>query len=154
MLRRLQALATGTTDAQASNEAVAYLCLRLTIGVAMLVHGANRIAHGPGEFAADMVRQFAGTILPVFQVRLFGLTLPFIEAALGISLLLGLLTRLALIVGALLMIALVFGTTLREQFMIVGIQLIYAVIYFILIFNLRHNRLSLDYFLGWQGVNR
>jgi hypothetical protein len=42
------------------------------------------------------------------------------------------------------MTALVFGMTLREQFMIVGVQLIYAAIYFVLIYHLRHNHISLD----------
>jgi hypothetical protein len=46
------------------------------------------------------------------------------------------------------MTVLVFGTTLREQFMIVGVQLIYATIYFVLIYHLRHNQISLDRFLG------
>jgi thiosulfate dehydrogenase [quinone] large subunit len=149
MLQRLRArVVTGWSPRLPSDEAVAYALLRLTIGVTMLVHGANRIARGPEQFAAGMVRDFAATILPAFQVHLFGLSLPFIEAALGVLLILGLLTRWALVVGALLMIALVFGTTLREQFVTVGIQLIYAAIYFILIFNLRHNLLSLDHFLG------
>lgn len=154
VLQRLQARLSGTTSRPVSDEAEAYLLLRVTIGVTMLVHGANRIAHGPEQFAAGMVREFAGTILPVLQVRLFGLTLPFVEAAIGVLLILGLLTRLALIAAALLMIALVFGTTLREQFVTVGIQLIYAAIYFILIFNLRHNLISLDNFLGQQGANK
>jgi thiosulfate dehydrogenase (quinone) large subunit len=132
----------------ASDQALAYVLLRLTLGVTILIHGANRIGHGPEQFAAEMVKDFAGTILPVFSVHLFGLTLPFIEAAIGFLLTLGLLTRSALIVGALLMTSLVFGTTLREQFIIVGIQLIFATIYFILIYNLRYNRLSLDHLLG------
>jgi hypothetical protein len=46
------------------------------------------------------------------------------------------------------MTVLVFGTTLREQFMIVGVQLIYAAIYFVLIYHLRHNQISLDRFLA------
>jgi thiosulfate dehydrogenase (quinone) large subunit len=65
----------------------------------------------------------------------------------GALLIVGLLTRVALVVGALLIAALVFGMTLREQFMIVGIQLIYAAVYFVLISNVRHNSISLDRFL-------
>ena len=136
------------TGLLASDEALAYVLLRSTLGVTMLIHGTNRIAHGPEQFAAGMVRDFAGTMLPLFMVHLLGLTLPFMEAALGFLLILGLLTRWALVAGALLMIVLVFGMTLRDQFIIVGVQLIYAAIFFILIFNLRHNRLSIDHFLG------
>jgi thiosulfate dehydrogenase [quinone] large subunit len=112
-----------TTSGLAPDEALAYVLLRLTLGVTMLVHGANRIAYGPEQFAAGLVRDFAGTILPVSLVHLFALTLPFMEAALGVLLILGLLTRLSLVVGALLMTALVFGMTLREQFMIPSIRI-------------------------------
>ncbi len=130
MLQRLQARhVTGTTGALASDEALAYVLLRLTVGVTMLIHGTNRIGHGPEQFAAVLVRDFAPTILPEFLVHLFALTLPFLEAALGVLLIPGLLTRLSLVVVPLLMTALVFGTTLREQFMTVGIQLIYAAIF-------------------------
>jgi thiosulfate dehydrogenase (quinone) large subunit len=130
-----------------SDHALAYTLLRLTLGVTIFVHGANRILHGPQNFAAGMDKDFAGTIMPAFMVHSFGLTLPFFETVVGALLLVGLLTRAALLVGALLMAALVLGTTLREQFMIVGIQLIYAAIYFVLISNLRHNSISLDRFL-------
>ena len=131
-----------------SDQALAYALLRLTLGVTMLVHGANRIAVGVQQFAAGLDRDFAHTFLPASMVHLFALTLPFFEAAIGVLLVTGLLTRLALVLGALIMTALVFGTTLREQFMIVGVQLIYAAIYFVLIYHLRHNQISLDRFLA------
>ena len=127
-----------------SDHALGYALLRLTLGLTIFVHGATRILHGAQNFAAGMDKDFAGTIMPAFMVLWFGLTLPFFEAAVGALLIIGLLTRAALLVGALLIAALVFGTTLREQFMIVGIQMIYAVIYFVLICNLRHNSISLD----------
>jgi len=89
---------TGTTGALAPDEALAYVLLRLTVGVTMLIHGTNRIGHGPEQFAAVLVRDFAPTILPEFLVHLFALTLPFLEAALGVLLIPGLLTRLSLVV--------------------------------------------------------
>jgi thiosulfate dehydrogenase (quinone) large subunit len=130
------------------DQALAYTLLRITLGVTIFVHGANRILHGVQTFAAGMDKDFAGTIMPALMVHMFGLSLPFFEAVIGALLIIGLLTRAALVVGALLIAALVFGMTLREQFMIVGIQLIYATIYFVLISNLRHNSISLDRFLG------
>jgi thiosulfate dehydrogenase (quinone) large subunit len=139
---------SGATSGLPSDQALAYVLLRLTLGVTMVVHGANRIVHGVEQFAAGLDRDFAGTILPAVLVHLFAWILPFIEAGIGALLILGLLTRAALVAGALLMTVLVFGMTLREQFMIVGIQLIYAVIYFVLIYNLRHNSVSLDRFLA------
>ena len=130
-----------------ADQALAYTLLRLTLGVAIFVHRANRILHGVHNFAAGMDKDFVGTIMPALMVHLFGLTLPFFEAVIGALLIVGLLTRVALVVGALLIAALVFGMTVREQFMIVGIQLIYAAIYFVLISNVRHNSISLDRFL-------
>ena len=127
-----------------SDEALAYTLLRLTLGATMLVHGAHRIAVGVQQFASGLDRDFAHTFLPASMVHLFALTLPFFEAAIGVLLVMGPVTRFALVLGALIMIVLVFGMTLREQFMTVGIQLIYAAIYFILIYHLRHNHISLD----------
>ena len=97
-----------------SDQALTYALLRLTLGVTMLVHGANRIAVGVQQFAAGIDRDFAHTFLPASMVHLFALTLPFFEAAIGVLLVTGLLTRFALVLGAL--ITLVFGMTLREQF--------------------------------------
>jgi thiosulfate dehydrogenase (quinone) large subunit len=128
-----------------SDQALAYTLLRLTLGVTIFVHGANRILHGVQSFAAGMEKDFAATIMPTVMVHLFGLTLPFFEAVVGALLIVGLLTRAALVVGALLMITLVFGMTLREQFIIVGVQMIYAAIYFVLISDLRHNSISVDH---------
>jgi uncharacterized membrane protein YphA (DoxX/SURF4 family) len=91
-----------------SDQALACTLLRLTLGLAMFVHGANRILHGAQNFAAGMDKDFAGTILPALMVHLFGLTLPFFEAVVGAPLIIGLLTRAALLVGALLMAALGF----------------------------------------------
>ncbi len=133
------------------DQALAYALLRLTLGITIFLHGTNRIEHGIQNFAAAMNKDFAATILPRLLVHLFGLTLPFFEAAVGALLMVGLLTRMALVVGALLMAALVFGMTLREQFIVVGVQLIYAAIYFILLSNLRYNSISLDGFLGLKG---
>lgn len=75
-----------------------------------------------------MDKDFVGTIMPALMVHLFGLTLPFFEAVIGALLIVGLLTRVALVVGALLIAALVFGMTVREQFMIVALlQIVWKV---------------------------
>ena len=50
------------------------------------------------------------------------------------------------------MAALVLAMTLREQFTIVGIHLIYAAIFFVLISNPRHNSISLTAFF-FEGAD-
>jgi thiosulfate dehydrogenase (quinone) large subunit len=56
----------------------------------------------------------------------------------------GALTRVALIAGALLIVLLTFGSTLHQDWDIAGLQLIYALVYFVLIGLRQHNSLSID----------
>jgi uncharacterized membrane protein YphA (DoxX/SURF4 family) len=70
---------------------LAYLLLRLTLGLNILLHGAVRLP-ALGAFAAGMVQQFADSPLPAMAVRLFGLLLPFLETAIGLLLTIGLWT--------------------------------------------------------------
>jgi thiosulfate dehydrogenase [quinone] large subunit len=74
----------------------------------------------------------------------FGLVLPWVEATLGLLLLLGLATRFALIAASLTILALTFGSTLRQDWESAGLQLIYAAIYAALLAFRRDNAYSLD----------
>ncbi len=123
---------------------VAYALLRITLGVNIAVHGVSRIMAGTAGFAASLTSQFAGTPLPHFAVQGFGYVLPLAEAVIGLAVLLGLFTRVALIAGALVMVALTFGTCLRQDWNVAGLQLIYSTVYFILIGFLRYNAFSMD----------
>jgi thiosulfate dehydrogenase [quinone] large subunit len=91
-----------------------------------------------------MVQTFHNTFLPDFMVRPFALSVPPVEAVLGTLLCLGLFTRWTLIAGALWMVALVFGTTLRQDYPTVAIQLLYALLFFVLQVWESSNRISLD----------
>jgi hypothetical protein len=64
---------------------LAYLLLRLTLGLTIRLHGAVRVP-ALGAFVEGMVRQLTDTPLPAVAVRLFGLVLPFLEAAIGLLL--------------------------------------------------------------------
>jgi thiosulfate dehydrogenase [quinone] large subunit len=87
---------------------------------------------------------FQNTLLPTALVVPFGYALPWLEALLGILILIGFRTREALVSGALLMLALTFGTALREDWDVAGIQLLYSAVYAVLIAALRYNGLSVD----------
>ena len=128
------------TDAQ-----LAYAIFRVTLGINILIHGLGRIL-GPGarEFAAKTGAEFGGTPLPAGLVHLFLVVLPFAEATVGALVTLGLFTRWALAVGGLMITALVFGTALRSEWNTVGIQMIYAIVYYLLLANRRYDRFSLD----------
>jgi thiosulfate dehydrogenase [quinone] large subunit len=68
----------------------------------------------------------------------------FLEAIVGLLLLLGLWTRWALLLGALSMACLVFGTALRSDWNTLAIQMLYAAIYAALIAAREYNSYSLD----------
>ena len=124
--------------------ALAFLLLRLTLGLNICMHGVSRIAAGPATFANSLIPMFQKTPLPVWSVHVFGLALPWAEAILGFLLLLGLCTRLALVIGSLLILVLTFGTTMRQDWSTAGIQLTYAAVYAALLALDRWNDYSLD----------
>lgn len=124
---------------------LAFGIFRITLGINILIHGAGRIlGQGSGAFAAKTASEFTGTPLPPGLVHLFLGVLPFAESILGGLILLGLFTRWALTLGGLLIAALVFGTALRGDWNTVGIQMIYAITYYLLLANLGDDYFSLD----------
>ena len=132
----------------AQDRRMAYGIFRLALGINILIHGMGRIlGPGAGGFAAKTVQEFMSTPLPHWAVYGFLLVLPFIEAGLGVLLTLGLFTRWALAAGGLLMVCLIFGTSMRSDWTTVGIQMIYAIIYFLLLFYRRYNLFSVDSFV-------
>jgi uncharacterized membrane protein YphA (DoxX/SURF4 family) len=77
-------------------------------------------------------------------VHAFLTVLPFAEFILGGLITLGLFTRWALTLGGLLITALIFATALRSDWTTAGIQIIYAITYYLLLLNHAANAFSLD----------
>lgn len=125
------------------DRALAYGSFRLSLGINEFMHGMVRLPILL-SFAANMAKNFEGSILPGWFVYLFGLILPFLEALLGVALVLGILTRWTLLALSLLMATLVFGTALRFDWTTVGVQMIYVIAYFLAFVFLEHNQYSLD----------
>ncbi len=130
---------------------LAYAVFRLTLGINILVHGAGRI-FGPGAeaFASTTAAEFTKTALPSVMVHAFLVVVPFAELVLGVLTTLGLFTRWALALGGLLITVLVFGTAMRSDWNTVGVQMIYAITYYLLLVNRSYNRFSLDAALGYN----
>ncbi|KAB7887350.1 DoxX family membrane protein [Poseidonibacter ostreae] len=124
---------------------LAYLILRLTMGINMLTHGIARMLNLEG-FNSWMIGQFSNTILPEFMVSISSYMIPFTELILGILLILGLFTARALLVGGLLIVLLVFGSGLQENWNVMSSQMIYAIFFFILSYFIELNRFSIDKF--------
>lgn len=127
---------------------LAYTLLRITLGINIAFHGISRILAGPATFVASLAKQFAATRLPDFAVRGFGYALPWLEALIGLLILFGAFTQVALVAGAALIAVLAFGSSLHQDWDVAGLQLIYAAVYFILIAFRRYNSLSTDFLVG------
>jgi thiosulfate dehydrogenase [quinone] large subunit len=127
-----------------TDRSLAYALLRIGFGVNFAGHGLVRIHNGIGIFAAATAEHLAKAPLPHGAVLGFGYAIPVIEAVLGVALILGVLTRLALAGGALFMMALTIGVTANQQWDVAGQQLLYSVVFFLLLFHMEWNALSVD----------
>ena len=122
----------------------AYTLLRLSLGVNLLGHGVFRILSGVSIFAATTAEHMSKSPLPLGFVLGFAYVIPWIELLLGLGLIVGLLTRVALILGAIFIMALTVGVTSNQQWDVAGQQLLYSLIFIVLLFGVEWNLWSLD----------
>jgi thiosulfate dehydrogenase [quinone] large subunit len=127
-----------------SDGSIAYAILRLTLGVNIGLRGLVRITHGSAVFAQGIVKQMEPTILSPSLVYAFAMTLVWVESGVGLLLILGFQTRLALIVGGLMMTVLTFGTMQIENFQNAWLQLTYALVFFVVFVCRDWNVISID----------
>jgi thiosulfate dehydrogenase [quinone] large subunit len=123
---------------------LSYAFLRIALGLNICMHGIVRWAAGLRSFAESLLAMFQKTALPTWSVYSFGYLLPIVEATVGACVLFGFQTRRALISGSVLMLVLMFGSTLRQDWPTVGIQLIYSVVYSLLLAGIRFNSYCVD----------
>jgi thiosulfate dehydrogenase [quinone] large subunit len=133
-----------TTQIPPPDASIAYLLLRLSLGIVIFLHGVVRLAGHYQQFVDSTAQGFVKSPLPAGAVHFAALCIPPVEAVLGFFILAGLLTRLALIGGALLMIILLLGKSLQQDWTTVAIQLVYAFLYFVLLAFGGWNRFALD----------
>ena len=126
-----------------NNFELAFVLGRLLLGLNYLLHGLVRIPKLPA-FKAHLVQQFAAAPLPPALVEAFATALPFAEGALGLLLMLGLFTRAALVGAMLVIMSLIFGSSLLENWSLVGDQMLYGLFIITLVLHLQRNRLCLD----------
>lgn len=130
-----------------NNRQLAYALLRIALGVNFAGHGLIRIHNGAGAFAQTTAEHLAKSPLPYSLSYAFSYTIPFVEAILGLTLILGIFTRIALACGAVFMTLLTVGITANQQWDIASQQLIYSLVFFVLLFLIEHNAYSLDNYL-------
>ena len=106
-------------------------CLRIAAGYLGTQHFHARhkpLLGGIGKCVSGMIKMFQNTVFPTAIVAPFGYALPWLEAGLGLLIIIGFRTREALVAGALLMLALTFGTALRQDWDVAGVQLLYSAV--------------------------
>lgn len=121
-----------------------YTILRIVLGLNMLMHGAVRLFGDYTGFAEGVLKEFSGTVLPEILVKAVGWGIPPVEFLIGLALILGLFTGTALIAGGLLMSVLVFGMSLLKSWGTVGNQMVYVLLFSLLLFGMKYNRFSID----------
>ncbi len=124
---------------------LAYTLLRIVFGINFFVHGLVRIGN-MGGFIQSMVERFQD-IAPSFIILPFAaLTTP-VELISGFLMIIGLQTRNAIIAGFVLMMPLMFGVCLLQQWDTASSQLIYCLVFFILLAGCSLNTISIDQIL-------
>lgn len=124
---------------------IAYTFLRVVFGVNFFNHGLTRIGNIPA-FAESMVQMYKDTFVPAVLVRVPAYLIPPVELIVGLLLIVGLATRGALIAGFSLMIVLMAGVTLLQNWDTATSQLIYCLVFFVLLALNSLNTVSVDRF--------
>jgi len=130
-----------------------YALLRITLGINLLIHGLVRFGNY-FVFIETMEKNFKKTFLPQIILDSFVWILPPFEALIGLFLILGLMTRVSVILGAALLMILIFGTGLLQDWSTMSFQMIYATIYFILLFHICYNKYSVDEVIKSDTYNK
>jgi thiosulfate dehydrogenase [quinone] large subunit len=142
-------MSNSTGAAASSDTVIAYAILRVSFGVNIMLHGVSRFYMGHAAFLAYLTHYFEKTtLIPASTLPAFATVLPYVETGFGLLLMLGLATRFALIGGALVITGLVIGTNLAQDWLVSGLQLIYAFLYYYLLAHLGENRISIDGMMG------
>src|ERR1700733_10954115 len=107
-----------------NEKSLAYALLRIAFGVNFAGHGLIRIYNGVGTFATNTAEHMAKSPLPHSFTYAFSYVIPFVEAILGLTLILGVFTRATLVCGAFFMMTLTIGIAANQQWDVASQQLI------------------------------
>jgi len=129
---------------------LAHALARIALGINIAMHGLPRLAD-LANFAWHVGPQFSHTFLPPVAINFVIYGVPVGEAAIGILLIFGLWLRPTLIAGLLLLYPLIFGINLIQKMDVAAEQLIYVLLYAVLLATAHCDRFSID---GWRRRSR
>ena len=127
-----------------SNQVLAYTMFRLFMGLNIFMHGAVRLGSNYPKFIAWTQGVFADSWLPDWLVTLEARLIPGVEIAIGVLLILGFKTRIAVVSGFALMATLVFGMNVIQDWELVSRHVLYVIAFYLLMHNMEFNKYSLD----------
>jgi thiosulfate dehydrogenase [quinone] large subunit len=122
---------------------ISYALLRLNI----CLHGFVRWTAGLRSFAESLLRMFQKTTLPDVRLHL-RLCAADCQTLVGASVLFGFQTQRALISGSVLMLVLTFGSTLRQDWPTVRIQITYSLVCSLLLVGIGFDSYGIDQMLS------
>src|SRR5690554_6380756 len=96
------------------NKKIAYLIVRIAIGLSMFGHGSVRLPKLQA-FSEGMSKNFENSMLPEILTLPFSYILPIAEFIIGLLLILGCFTRISAIAGSVVLLSLSFGSSLIEN---------------------------------------
>ncbi|MCU7616591.1 DoxX family protein [Chryseobacterium sp. PBS4-4] len=116
-----------------------FFFLKLPIAVSLAGHGMVRIPKLQ-IFTDGMVKSMEKSAIPEALMTPFGYILPFLEAIVGISLLIGFKPKLTIYTAISLMTILIFGSSSVENWSAIEAQLLHSLYLFVLLwFYLKYN---------------
>lgn len=130
------------------NYIYAFTLLRVALGLNIGLHGLVRVKNGPALFVRAIGDEFKNSGIPVWLLTGFANVLPYAEMFIGIALTIGLATKAVLVAGCILMLLLMLGKSLVADWQVVTFQMIYILIYCILLAGMHYNLYSADAFIG------
>ena len=125
-----------------NNQELGFLVARIGLGVNLFFHGVARLPNLSG-FVRAMEAKFADGLLPLFMVTPMAYVIPIAELIIGLTLLLGIGTRYALIAAAVQMLILITGCCFIQEWGPINSQMFLLVLAAVLIANLHLNRCAL-----------
>lgn len=129
---------------QNNHQDLAISILRIALGINIFLHGVVRFGPNYSKFIAWIMETFKDAPLPMWSVQAFAYAIPPLEAIIGLMLILGLFLFPTIVAGLGLMILLMAGSCLIQNWEIVGIQMIYILLYTTILFFFNYNHYSVD----------